>query len=68
MAVKECKNHAIAKCSDWFCEHKKSFVKNYAIKKKELLNTCLLKKSASILEQVNKSYCCLKLCGVFATE
>ena len=32
-----------------FCKHKKLFVKNYAIKKKDLLNSYLLGKSASIL-------------------
>ena len=40
---------------------KSSFVKNYAIKKKDLSNSFFLKKHASVLEQANQSYRCLKL-------
>ena len=37
------------------------------IKKKDLSIACLLKESASILEQASRSYCGLKL-GVFVTK
>ena len=56
------------KVSSAFCEKKKISVKKIsAIKKIDLSISCLLKESASILEQASRSYGGLKL-GVFMTK
>ena len=57
------------KVSSAFCEKKKISVKKKisAIKKIDLSISCLLKESASILEQASRSYGGLKL-GVFMTK
>ena len=50
-----------------FARREKSLVKKSAIIKKDLSISCLLKESASILEEASRSYGGLKL-GVFATK
>ena len=51
-----------------FCENKKIGREKFSVsKKKDLPISCLLKESASILEQANRSYGGLKL-GVFVTK
>ena len=50
-----------------FVRRKKSLVKTFEIRKKQLSISCLLKESASILVQANRGYGGLKL-GVFVTK
>ena len=47
-----------------FVRKQKSFIKNFWIKKRDLSISCLMKESASILEQTSRSYGGLKL-GLF---
>ena len=54
MTGKGCQNHAIVKRFTAFCEHKKRLVKNCAIKKKDLLNSCLLKKVHQVWSKETK--------------